>query len=284
MTGNSSQYNSLVEKLDRFIRKYYTNQLIRGGILSAVYILGFFLAINLLEYYFYLSTGLRKVLFFGFLLSSGAFIANFFFIPLLHYYRLGKVISYQQAAQIIGTHFKEVKDKLLNILQLRQNAMSESGASLLFAAIDQKAVELKPIDFSFAIDLTTNKKYLKYLAPPLLLFLFIIIAAPNVLKEGTKRLYHNDTFYEKEAPFLFVVQNKNLQALQFENFDLDVKIEGDVFPAEVFVEAGKNVFKLKKREKNLFTYQFINLQKSTSFQLTANGFHSKEYTLMWLPN
>jgi hypothetical protein len=279
MTGNSSQYNSLVEKLDRFIRKYYTNQLIRGGILSAVYILGFFLAINLLEYYFYLSTGLRKVLFFGFLLSSGAFIANFFFIPLLHYYRLGKVISYQQAAQIIGTHFKEVKDKLLNILQLRQNAMSESGASLLLAAIDQKAVELKPIDFSFAIDLTTNKKYLKYLAPPLLLFLFIIIAAPNVIKEGTKRLYHNDTFYEKEAPFLFVVQNKNLQALQFENFDLDVKIEGDVLPAEVFVEAGKNVFKLKKREKNLFTYQFINLQKSTSFQLTANGFHSKEYTI-----
>lgn len=113
----------------------------------------------------------------------------------------------------------------------------------------------------------------------MLLFLFIIIAAPNVIKEGTKRLYHNDTFYEKEAPFQFVIQNQNLKALQFENFNLEVKIEGDVLPNEVFVEADKNIFKLKKKEKNLFSYEFVNLQKSTVFQFAANGFHSKEYTI-----
>jgi len=274
----SAAYSSLIGKLDKFIRKYYTNQLIRGGIFSAIYVLGFFLAINLLEYYFYLSTGLRKVLFFGFLLSSAAFVVNFFLLPLLHYYRLGKVISYEQAAEIIGTHFKEIKDKLINILQLHSVA-GNSESQLLLAAIDQKAFELKPIDFSFAVDLSRNKKYLKYLAPPVLLFLFIVIAAPNVIKEGTKRLYHNDTFYEKQAPFQFVVQNKNLTALQFENFNLEVKIEGDALPSEVFVEADKNIFKLKKKEANLFEYEFVNLQKSTSFQLNANGFHSKEYTI-----
>ena len=67
--AQSSAYHSLLGKLDKFIRKYYTNQLIRGAIFSVVYVLAFFLAINLLEYYFYLSTALRKVLFFGFLLS-----------------------------------------------------------------------------------------------------------------------------------------------------------------------------------------------------------------------
>ncbi|HRG87375.1 MAG TPA: DUF4175 family protein [Chitinophagales bacterium] len=279
MSATNSPYNSLINKLDKFIRKYYTNQLIRGAIFSAVYVLAFFLAINLLEYYFYLSTGMRKVLFFGFLLSSVAFVANFFIVPLLHYYRLGKVISYEQAAQIIGTHFTEVKDKLLNILQLRQAAEGQSGTSLLLAAIDQKSVELKPIDFSFAVDLSKNKKYLKYLAPPVLLFLFIIIAAPNVIKEGTKRLYHNDTFYEKEAPFKFAIQNKSLTALQFENFTLQVKIEGDVLPNEVFVETGGNTLKLKKQDKDLFTYEFVNLQKTTPFQFAANGFRSKEYVI-----
>ncbi len=280
MTKITSPYNSLVTKLDKFIRKYYTNQLIRGAIFSAVYILAFFLAINLLEYYFYLSTGMRKVLFYGFILSSAGFAANFFLVPLLHYYRLGKIISYEQAAQIIGIHFTEIKDKLLNILQLH-GAAANSESQLLLAAIDQKAVELKPIDFAFAVDLSKNKKYLKYLAPPLLLFLFIIIAAPNVIKEGTKRLYHNNTYYEKEAPFQFVIQNKNLQALQFENFNLEVKIEGDVLPNEVQLADAttKNVVTLKKKDKNLFTYEFVNLQKSTGFQLSANGFHSKEYTL-----
>lgn len=278
MSGNFSSYQSLLEKLDAFIRKYYTNQLIRGAIFSGVYVLGLFLAINLLEYYLYLSPVLRKVLFFGFILSSAAFVARFVAVPLMHYYKLGKIISYEQAAQIVGTHFTEVKDKLLNILQLKHAAES-SDNSLLFAAIDQKAVELKPIDFSFAIDLGKNKKYLRYLAPPLLLFLFIIIAAPNVIKEGTKRLYHNDTFYEKEAPFQFVVQNKELKALQFGNFNLAVKIEGDALPSEVYLESDKGIIKLKKKEKDLFTHEFENLQKSTPFRFTANGFRSKEYML-----
>ncbi len=277
---NSASYNSLLERLDKFIRKYYTNQLIRGAIFSAVYVLAFFLAINLLEYFFYLPSALRKILFFGFILSSAAFTANFFLAPLLHYYRLGKIISYEQAAQIIGTHFGEIKDKLINILQLHNNA-ANTESQLLLAAIDQKAVALKPIDFSFAVDLSKNKKYLRYLAPPVLLFLFIIIAAPNVIKEGTKRLYHSDTFYEKDAPFQFVIQNKNLKALQFENFMLEVKMEGDALPNEVQLKDAQtqNVVSLKKKSNNLFSYEFINLQKSTTFQLSANGFRSKEYTI-----
>lgn len=280
MNKTTPQYNSLIEKLDKFIRKYYTNQLIRGAIFSAVYVLAFFLAINLLEYYFYLSTGMRKVLFYGFILSSVVFTANFFLLPLLHYYRLGKIISYEQAAQIIGTHFTEIKDKLLNILQLHSVA-GNSDSQLLLAAIDQKAVELKPIDFAFAVDLSKNKKYLKYLAPPVLLFVFIIIAAPNIIKQGTKRLYHNDTFYEKEAPFQFVIQNQSLKALQFENFNLEVKIEGDVLPNEVQLldVNSKNIVNLKKKDKALFTYEFVNLQKTTTFQLMANGFRSRVYTI-----
>lgn len=275
----SSSYRSLIEKLDKFIRKYYTNQLIRGAIFSAVYVLAFFLAINLLEYYLYLPPLWRKVLFFGFLFSSAIFTATYFVSPLLHYYRLGKIISYEQAARIIGTHFAEVKDKLLNILQLRHNAEAQPHAELLLAAIDQKAMELKPVDFSFAVDLTKNKKYLKFLVPPLLVFLFILIAAPHVISEGTKRLYHNDTFFEKKAPFKFLVQNAELKALQSENFTLEVKTDGEALPAEMFVETDKAIVRMKKNEANRFTFDFVNLQESFAFRLSANGFYSQPYML-----
>jgi len=50
MAEASSQYGSLIEKLDKFTRKYYTNQVIRGAIFSAIYVLAFFLASNILEY------------------------------------------------------------------------------------------------------------------------------------------------------------------------------------------------------------------------------------------
>jgi hypothetical protein len=278
MNTSTPSYTSLLEKLDKFVRKFYTNQLVRGAIFSSVYITAFFLAINLLEYYLYLPAVFRKILFFGFIFSSIAFVARYVATPLMHYYKLGKIISYEQAAEIIGTHFSEVKDKLLNILQLK-NAASNSDSQLLLAAIDQKSVELKPIDFSFAIDIGKNRKYLRFLVPPLLLFLFIIIAAPNVIKEGTKRLYHNDTFYEKEAPFQFVVVNESLRAMQFSNFELRVKTTGEAQPAEVYIETGSSVIKLKKNEGNLFAHEFISIQKATSFRFLANGFRSKEYVI-----
>lgn len=276
--GTNSQYQNLIEKLDQFIRKYYTNQLIRGGIFAVIYVLAFFLSINFLEYYLYLSPFLRKVLFFGFIASSLAFIVKFFALPLFHYYRLGDIISHEKAAEIIGNHFKEVKDKLLNILQLKK-LETLNDYSLVNASINQKITELKPVSFSNAIDLNKNKKYLKFLLPPVLLLLFIIIAAPNIIKEGSKRLYHNDTAFEKEAPFHFVIKNKSLRAMQFENYELQVTTDGEAVPNEISLETDKNIFKLKKQKKNLFTYEFNNLQKSLSFKLSANGFYSKEYIL-----
>jgi hypothetical protein len=278
MSGSSNAYSSLIQKLDQFIRKYYTNEMIRGAIFSAIYILVFFQAINVVEYYFYLPTYLRKILFFGFIFSSVLLIINLIVKPLMSYYRLGKVISHEQASLIIGQHFAEVKDKLLNILQLKKLETLDDY-SLVNASINQKITELKPISFSNAIDLNQNKRYLKYLLPPLLLFVGIIIAAPNIIKQGTKRLYYNDTAFEKEAPFKFELKNKLLQALQYENFVIQATTSGDVMPSEMYVEIEGNSYKMRQTEKNNFEYELINLQKKISFQLAANGFRSKVFLL-----
>ena len=109
--------------------------------------------------------------------------------------------------------------------------------------------------------------------------MFIVIAAPNIIKDGSNRLYHNSTYYEKQAPFHYIIQNKELKALQFDNFDLEVKVDGSALPDEVYLESDKSSFKLRKKDKTTFTYEFPNLQSSVNFVFAANGFHSKNYTL-----
>jgi hypothetical protein len=74
-------------------------------------------------------------------------------------FRLGKVISHEQASQIIGEHFPNVKDKLLNTLQLNELA-SQTNNELVTASVEQKTNELRPVSFTNAIDLNKNKKYL----------------------------------------------------------------------------------------------------------------------------
>ena len=155
MAANDN-YQLLIHKLDQFIRKYYLNRLVRGSLYSVGLILGAFLASSLLEYFFYFDTTGRKALFFSFLGLSFVSLGYWVFNPLFRYFRLGKAISHEQAAVIIGQHFGDVKDKLLNILQLKLQSDQLTDKELILASIDQKSEEIRPVPFQAAINLTQN--------------------------------------------------------------------------------------------------------------------------------
>jgi len=272
-------YTLLIEKLDGFIRKFYINQLLRGALYTVGAILGLFIVLNLLEYYMYFGTGVRTAMFWSFLLLSGAALYRWVALPLMHYFHLGKVISHEQAATIVGQHFLDVKDKLLNILQLKQQSNNAIYAELITASIDQKSEAIRLVPFQSAIDLGKNRKYLRYALPPVLLLMFLLLGAPNILREGTMRLWNARTTYERPAPFRFLINPDSLQAVQFADYLLKVKVDGQVLPNEVFVTLGNVQYRLTKDAANEFSYKFVNVQKDIPFQLFAGGVESRDYIL-----
>lgn len=284
----ANDYQSLIKKLDGFIRKYYKNQLLRGLIYSTSLVLLFFISLTVLEYYAHFNTAIRTVLFYSFIVASGFISVKYIVIPLSKLYKLGQLISYEEAANIIGKHFTNVQDKLLNTLQLQQETSNISNPisniSLLEASINQKIKELKPIEFTSAIDLSENKKYLKYALIPVLLIAVILFSAPSIIRDGTKRLVKHADFFEKESPFQFVITNSDLTTVTQQDFELKVNLTGDEVPDNVYVEINGNEYKLEKENIVNFNYLFKNVQKNTSFHLSADGFKSKEYELVALPN
>ncbi len=283
-------YQLLIEKLDAFIRKYYKNKLIRGIIYSFTVSLAFYLLVTSLEYFWHFNTGLRTTLFYAFVLGNLFIIGNFIVIPLVHLYRIGKIISHEQAAKIIGDHFGEVKDKLLNVLQLNHQYHQAgiehptSNFDLLTASINQKASELKPVPFTSAINLNDNRKYLRYAFIPFLVLVVLLFTAPSLIRDSTKRLIEHGTYFEKPAPFSFQILNKDLKSIQQQDFQLDIKVTGNEVPQEAFVDIDNNQFKLDKENNISFHHIFKNVQKNISFRLFADGIYSKEYTLEALPN
>jgi len=279
-----NNYQLLIDKLDQFIRKYYKNQLIKGGIYAFSAFLVFFLFITLLEYFGHFNTTVRTILFYLFVTTNMMILWRWVLIPLFHLKNYGKIISHQQAAAIIGKHFSEVKDKLLNILNLK-NAGGQSGisAELVEAGINQKIEELSPIPFSAAINLNENKKYAKFAAIPFFLFLGILFSAPGIIKDSAKRLIKHNTYYEKQAPFSFHILNAELRAAQQEDFMIELQMDGNEIPHQVMIEFDGNQYQMQKIGNVKFTYLFKNIQKSTPFEFTAEGFHSREYELTALP-
>ena len=285
MSTVENNYRELLEKLDAFIRKYYTNQLIKGGIYAFALLLGFYLAVTLLESFAWFSPAVRSVLFYTYLASTAFVLWTFVLTPLFKLYKLGKTLSHTDAAKIVGEHFQPIRDKLLNTLQLHDQAGTEpEHIALIHASINQKSAELKPIPFSSAIDLGKNKKYLPYAAFPLLALLIILFTAPSLITDPTKRLLQHGKNFSKPAPFQFNVVNKKLQVIQFDDFTIDVKMDGKEIPQEVFVEIGKNTFRLEKENLNTFHYTFRNVQGDTDFRLMADGFSSDDFTIHAVPN
>lgn len=284
----ANDYQSLIKKLDGFIRKYYKNQLLRGLIYSTGLVLLFFISVTVLEYYAHFNTAIRTILFYSFIVASGFISVKYIVIPLSKLYKLGQLISYEEAANIIGKHFTNVQDKLLNTLQLQEQSTNSElqtpNSQLITASINQKIKELKPIEFTSAIDLSENKKYLKYALIPVLLIAVILFSAPSIIRDGTNRLVQHADFFEKESPFQFVITNSDLTTVTQQDFELKVNLTGDEVPDNVYVEINGNEYKLEKENIVNFNYLFKNVQKNTSFHLSADGFKSKEYELVALPN
>ena len=289
MAVNQSNYDLLIEKLDRFIRKFYKNQLIKGGIYSLGLLVVFYTGVAVLEYIGNFGVAIRTILFYSFLAGSGLILVKLLIIPLTKLYNLGPRISHEVAARIIGRHFTEVKDKLINVLQLKDQADKNSTRipgveTLIRAGIDQKIKALKPVPFTRAIDLKKNRKYLKFALIPISVFGLILLTSPGIIKDSTIRLVGHNTYFEVPAPFEFIVENKDLKTAAQEDFNLSVKVIGVQLPDEVNIEFDGNTYRLAKVNKTAFQYIFKNLQTSVVFRLTADGLYSGKYELTALPN
>jgi hypothetical protein len=281
---NTNAYTTLISKLDEFIRKYYKNQLIRGLLYTTAIVLTGYLTISLLEYFAHFDTIVRTVLFWSFLSATAYVLGRFIVLPLTKINRIGKIISHEQAAEIIGRHFGNVQDKLLNVLQL-QKAGSGTGASsaLVEASINQRIKELRPVPFTSAIDFKQNRRYVKWALLPLLAIVVIVFTNANLLTESANRLVNHSDYFEEQAPFAFNIQN-SLEAVENEDFTLNVKMTGEEIPAGVTLLVDGNEYAMSRENTIDFSYVFRNVQGEKSFRFSADGFTSKEYILKVLPN
>jgi len=276
----SENYDLLIGKIDTFIRRYYLNKLLRGLIFLGAGLFSAYVVITLSEYFGNFNTSFRTFFFYFFIFLNLGLIGWLVIPPLMSWFKLGNTITHDQAAEIIGEHFSDVSDKLLNTLQLKKLAdTNQQQRALIEASIDQKIENLKPVRFPSAINLRGNNKYLKWAVFPAAVICIIALAAPSILTESTKRLIRHNEYFAPVAPFKFVLLNRSLSVVQGEDLKLDLKLEGDKLPADIYIETANNTFKLDKDNTSKFHYQFSNLQKNASFRFTGNGFSSQPYEI-----
>ncbi|MEO5789962.1 DUF4175 family protein [Gelidibacter sp.] len=270
-----NNFQTIQTKLEQFIRRYYTNDLLKGAILFFAIGLLYLLVTLFIEYVLWLSPTARTILFWLFVLVELALFGRFIIWPLTKLFKLQNGIDYIEASKIIGKHFPEVNDKLLNVLQLQK---SSEQSELLLASIEQKSAELQPVPFKMAVNFNKNVKYLKYAAIPILILLLTFISGHfNWFTDSYERVVNYKTAYQPPAPFEFFVINEKLDVLQNKDFKLMVKTVGNVVPENAQIHYAGETYFLRQTNPGAFEFVFPQLKDGVTFTLSANKVVSKSY-------
>ena len=283
----NNEYNKLLSKLDSFIRKFYKNRLIRGGILSIVFFISLILLASVSEFFGHFSVSVRTFLFYTLLAFYAIILVKFIILPILHLAKIGETLSYKKAASIISSHFSDVEDKLLNTLELySQDKEKAPSHALLVASIEQKISQIKPIPFNTAIKFRNNLKYLKLLVILVFVSGLIYFFLPSIFTEGSARIVEHRTYFEPKAPFRFVLLTDTLDIQRGADCTIKVQIEGDYVPNNILISYGGNSFVMNKDHsgnRSKFDYNFKDVNNSMDFSFEADNYNSQIYRINVLP-
>ena len=271
------QSNFIYQKLELFIKKFYTNELIRGIIFFVGLGLLYFLFTLFLEYFLWLKPMGRTFLFWTFIVVELFLLFRFILFPIFKLFKLQKGIDYKEASAIIGNHFTEVNDKLTNFLQLSND---QNQSELLLASIEQKANSLQPIPFGNAINFNTNRKYLPLAIVPILFFAFFYVSGNSkIISQSLNRVVHFQDQFLPPAPFQFVLLNSNLQTEQNKDFIIRVKTEGKIVPENAMIFIGDESYFMETTKAGEFQYRIEKPTSNILFHVEANAVSSSDYEL-----
>ncbi|WP_020528458.1 DUF4175 family protein [Flexithrix dorotheae] len=267
----------LNENLNQYKKKYYLNLILKGSISAFTIFLSCFYFVNILEFLGNFGSIPRAILFYIFILVVFTSFYFWIFIPLYKLINKNKQITDSEAAIQIGNYFPQIKDKLLNALQLEQN---KGNTDLIQASLAQRKNSIQNYEFSKAVDLSNNRKYFKLLAIPIVVILFTLIFEPKFFLESTPRIINYNQKFELKAPFNFNVVNEELSTFKNENFNLQLNIEGSAIPeaVQLITDDGRKL-KMIKEEDGSFSLLFKKIQKEVNFHFEASGFKSSDYHL-----
>lgn len=281
----SSKIQLLNDKIRQFLKKYYLNKLYKGIILFVIILLATFIAFSLFEYFSYSNPVVRSILFYSFIALALGIALAYIILPALKIGGLGKQLTNEEIAGIIGKHFHQIDDKLLNLFELQKQMERGDYVSydLLSAAIDSKIDSFKAYSFVQAIPVQKTKRFALWMLLPIAIFLLLFSIKKELFTEPTKRIVHYSEVYEKPAPYSFVITNDSLNAFQYEDFTVNVKVEGSEVPDEVYIKYKNRNYKCQKNANSEFSYTFSNLQQNVEFQVNTDEVTSTVYEINVLP-
>ena len=268
---------NIENKLALFYKKYYKNELIKGCIFFFSLGILYLIITVYVESILWLKPINRFVLFWLFIAIELLLFSKFILIPIIKLFKLKDGINNLDSSKIIGNHFPEIKDKLLNLLQLKQ---ANKTSELLIASIEQKSDELNPFRFSESISFQASLKYLKYILLPAAFFSLSFISGLNLdFTQSFNRVVNYQSEFSPPAPFTLSLMPSSLEVIEGQSHKVLIASKGNTLPNEVKIVYNNQTYFTKNEGDGVFSFTFLNIIKPVDFYFESGEVASPFYSI-----
>ncbi len=283
MFKESKYYQEIIEKLEKLTKREYKNYALLGFQIALMFTLLVFLTFSFIELFIHSSGFIRTIFFSVFILLAIVTFVVLFVIPFLKSFNLFRKTDYQKVAEKVGRNFPEIKDDLLNAMQLVSGEDSEKVYShgLIDAAFQNIYKRTKEIKFESIVNFKKAKELAYYSSGTALLFILLVFFVPSLNASATRLIEFNKEFVQPPK-FIIKVQPGNTQITKGDDVLITVEIEGDK-PKELFLETKNSEQTGFQKEQILadslgrFNFKIKTIRSSFQYYVSSGDIKSNKY-------
>ncbi len=286
MESKSKYYLELLKKLEGFIKKEYLQLILFGVQAFFTVIILLFTFYAFLELMANFSSAVRTILFVIYILFAIGLLYFLLINPLLKYIGSIRKESYFNAAIKVGANFPEVKDELINTMQLvseneKENLYSEN---LIDAAFKKVYERIKNLDFQKLVNFERVKKILPYFAAITIVCFAIILFIPGMNSASQRIINFNEEFVPPPK-FIFEINPGNKEITKGDKLEISVKIKGTK-PNSVYLASRKEEEAEFQKQQLIpdssgnYFLEMNSVKSSFKYFAEADGFNSEYYEIL----
>jgi len=270
----------IVTKLSEFKKRDSRKNLFIGILKSFSYLLIIFLSFSFFESIFFFSTSTRTGAIFLISIIFVLFFVLWIAKPLRISFKNFTSNEIKETAKKVGNQFPNVKDNLLNSLQLLDEN-NLSSQNLVFATFDKVYNQIKNLNFIDIINYATLKKYSKIFFTVLSIFISSILIFPSI-SSATLRIINFNSEYLHPSKFSLQVTTKNKRIKKGNDVSLSILGNG-VLPNEISIstktkyDSEFDIHTVKRDSNNYYKINLRNTKYSFKYFASSGNVKTKEH-------
>ncbi|MEM6648289.1 MAG: DUF4175 family protein, partial [Bacteroidota bacterium] len=277
----------LVERLRRrlhaTIRRITLAQVLAGLLLCLGILAGLWLIATAAEARLWMGTAPRTLIFWSAAALTAGLLGYFFLTPLLRLIGLLPRPADEDVAKQIGTHYPEVSDRLVNILDLTSGRASGAASPLVDRAVSQLGREVSPVPFEEIEQFDDAKRVGRLAIMPMLGLAAFWMVAPVTFLDASKRLLSPASTFQPPAPFALTVSPGDVELVRGESLTIAVEARGATLPNELTLrlnQSGEDLVeevRLTADSLGVFTHTLVNVRSDLRYAATADPVETAWY-------